>query len=363
MNKQFKKMSMSFRFISIPIICILTLVIFRLLWLQGSACKESPTLFKNLVPLKQSRDREIVDMVASLVSLGVAPNNALNAAMNISPNDPYPAGNPIPTSKPSLNSIGLAPHRLSANVRPACTAMSPMDFKKNTNMHGQWHLDVRMKRWITGSHGFFIESGAYDGITFSNTYIFSELKCWTGLLIEPSPNNARNARAVRPNEFVVHAALVGPEFPNKTIKGNFNNSPMSSANKNGIVEVPARTLSDILDELRVDHVHWWSLDIEGFELSALRGLNFSRWMPDYILIELWNNNTEIYNLLAGHGYVVAADITPWSWFSAHRDILFSSPNAAYRQPPDESFPIDNPWYTKDSTGKIQVHTSKQPLAH
>ena len=37
--------------------------------------------------------------------------------------------------------------------------------------------------------GFFIECGAYDGETFSNTLLFELKRNWTGLLIEPNRNS------------------------------------------------------------------------------------------------------------------------------------------------------------------------------
>src|SRR4051812_34384611 len=35
--------------------------------------------------------------------------------------------------------------------------------------------------------GFFIEIGAYDGIRFSNTYLFEKERGWKGICIEPIP--------------------------------------------------------------------------------------------------------------------------------------------------------------------------------
>jgi len=45
-------------------------------------------------------------------------------------------------------------------------------------------------------HGYFIEVGAYDGITLSNTY-FLEQMGWTGLLVEPIPELCQRAAQVR----------------------------------------------------------------------------------------------------------------------------------------------------------------------
>ena len=36
--------------------------------------------------------------------------------------------------------------------------------------------------------GFFIEAGAFDGETFSNTLFFELKQNWTGLVVEPNPD-------------------------------------------------------------------------------------------------------------------------------------------------------------------------------
>jgi hypothetical protein len=52
------------------------------------------------------------------------------------------------------------------------------------------------------------------------------------------------------------------------------------------VAVPARTLTDVLAESGVPRVDFLSLDLQGFEVAALRGLDFERWAPSVMLIEI-----------------------------------------------------------------------------
>jgi hypothetical protein len=58
-------------------------------------------------------------------------------------------------------------------------------------------------RWIVDNlklpkNGFFIDVGAADGITFSNTYYF-EKQGWKGLCFEPNPENYLLAEKFRKN--------------------------------------------------------------------------------------------------------------------------------------------------------------------
>ena len=39
------------------------------------------------------------------------------------------------------------------------------------------------------THGFMVEYGAYDGEELSNSLFLEMFRSWSGLLIEPNPNN------------------------------------------------------------------------------------------------------------------------------------------------------------------------------
>ena len=51
------------------------------------------------------------------------------------------------------------------------------------------------------------------------------------------------------------------------------------------IEVPARTLSSILEEVGTSEIDFFSLDVEGYELSVLQGLDFATHAPKVMLIE------------------------------------------------------------------------------
>src|SRR6202008_2120463 len=59
--------------------------------------------------------------------------------------------------------------------------------------------------------GFFVEAGANDGVTYSNTLFFERFRGWRGLLVEPLPELAARCRKNRPRCLVENCALVGPE--------------------------------------------------------------------------------------------------------------------------------------------------------
>ena len=192
-------------------------------------------------------------------------------------------------------------------------------------------LDKTLKRYLKYPSGIFIESGAYDGLTQSNTAIFEMKFGWTGLLIEPSAALQSLIRSNRPNAIVIHAALVSSEM-NGTRMTDPGGRPDGKSSPLGGGEVVGRSISSILDDLARPRIDLWSLDVEGAELGALRGMDFSRHRPAWILIEVWDADPRIFAHMAGAGYELVDDasssdgsISGWTHPTFHRDFLFRDP--------------------------------------
>jgi len=191
---------------------------------------------------------------------------------------------------------------------------------------GHEHLDLQLAAVLGRRRGgFFIEAGANDGITQSNTYYLEKILGWKGLLIEPLPVQAERCRRRRPKSEVVNAALVRSGYPNPTVTLETANL-MSVVNDGAIaedkvrqhvadgvayqnldgtrsIEVPARTLESILDQYGVRTVDLFSLDVEGYELEVLKGINFDKVDITHILIESRaHTEAEIRSLLGARGY-------------------------------------------------------------
>lgn len=158
------------------------------------------------------------------------------------------------------------------------------------------------------SRGFFIEAGAHDGFFQSNTYYLEKFKNWSGVLIEPIPELYKECIRQRPQAEVFNCALVPFDYRDPKIKivsadtmsfvkreGQFQDLRLKMAKtwvKTNEISVPARTLTSILDELKVSTIDFLSLDVEGFELDVLKGLDFIKYRPKYILIEFFLNESE-----------------------------------------------------------------------
>lgn len=162
---------------------------------------------------------------------------------------------------------------------------------------------------VADGRGVFIEAGAFDGKQISVTWLL-EAAGWRGLLVEPIPERAEACRGNRPGSHVVAAALGAPGGPSQlefsvfgdsedglgvlsSVKGVDGVSAEIAARANAKTEtirVPVVTLDAALeqasDELgAIERVDAMVLDVEGFEATALRGLDIARWRPRVVLLE------------------------------------------------------------------------------
>jgi FkbM family methyltransferase len=197
-------------------------------------------------------------------------------------------------------------------------------------------LDVQLERFLDFDNGVFVEAGANDGISQSNTYYFELYRGWTGLLVEPIPVLAQLCRRYRSRANVEQVALIGPQDPARAVTLRYAN--LMSVVKGGMksraeedahvqagmrlqkvetyeIDVAATTLSALLDKHGLQRIDLLSLDVEGYELNALKGLDLSRHRPRYILVEA-RYRAEVHAYLAGK-YELVAELS-------HHDLLYRS---------------------------------------
>jgi FkbM family methyltransferase len=195
-------------------------------------------------------------------------------------------------------------------------------------------VDLRLAMHVKSAGGVYVEAGANDGVTQSNTLFLARYRGWRGLLVEPIPDLARRCASMRPESIVEQAALVAPEHGAPTVTVRYANLMSVVAGARGgededrrhvargealqgvttyDVEAVASTLDALLDRHRIDAVDLLCLDLEGYEPQALQGIDLERRRPEWIMVETWDR-AEIDRLLLPF-YDVAGRLS-------HHDVLY-----------------------------------------
>lgn len=203
-------------------------------------------------------------------------------------------------------------------------------------------LDAKLARYINIRNGVFIEAGANDGYTQSNTYFLEKMRAWSGLLVEPVPQLYEQARRCRKHSIVVNNALVPFQLEGGDVEINYGNlmsfvtGALGSADADAAhmqkakqfdaaagsykILVKGVALSSLIDKFYLKSVDLLSLDVEGFEEAALRGMDFERHRPKWICVEA-RNRPAIDGLLLKH-YRIVEQLTEMDvLYEAHKPTL------------------------------------------
>lgn len=201
-------------------------------------------------------------------------------------------------------------------------------------VYAQPHLHLHIRRLFGRTPGVFFEVGANDGLLQSNTAYLERYSGWRGILVEPLPMQFLKCITNRPRSTVINAALVSSDFAADTVELAYANlmSTVNDPRRNLLsVEahvaagnqfltaeekplsghrftVPALTVSAVLDKTGHAQVDFFSLDVEGYELEVLKGIDYSRHRPRYFLIEA-RDKQGIDRFMAMQGYRYVAQ---WS---------------------------------------------------
>ena len=156
--------------------------------------------------------------------------------------------------------------------------------------------------------GYFVDVGANDPKNMSQSWQL-ERKGWRGVLVEPQPKLAQKLREQR-QAAVFACVCSSPENSGKMLK--FQVSGVHSSlnldffvagmRKEEIIEVPARTLDDILTEAKAPvPIDLLAIDVESHEIEVLNGVALTRWQPRLIVIEDLAFNTRLHRYLRSRG--------------------------------------------------------------
>jgi FkbM family methyltransferase len=168
--------------------------------------------------------------------------------------------------------------------------------------------------------GFFVEVGANDPYAGSQTWHL-EQRGWSGVLIEPLPELAKQLRQARVAK-VFAVACSSPENAGRRLPlhvagrlSSLDRDRMAPGSQpQTVIEVPIRTLDDVLGEAGAPQpLDFLSIDVEGHEIEVLRGFDFARWRPRLLLLEDHVGDLSKHRFVKSAGYrlVRRTDLNGW----------------------------------------------------
>jgi FkbM family methyltransferase len=195
------------------------------------------------------------------------------------------------------------------------------------------NLDEALISIIGIQGGFFVELGANDGISQSNTKHLELFHGWRGVLIEPYPPNFEKLTKTRSRlSHFENSACVGFDFPGDQMVltyANLMTTPMGGTSDILDREAHAlrggrfmkegdkvhkfvantKTLNSILETAGAPNViDLLSLDVEGGEIEVLNGVNHNQYRFRWILVEA-RDEKRITEYLEKYGYALSRRMT------------------------------------------------------
>lgn len=171
-------------------------------------------------------------------------------------------------------------------------------------------LDRKLEKYVDYDNGYFVELGANDGVTQSNSLYFERYRNWRGLLVEPVPQNFLKCRKNRSSRDSIYcAACVSFDYDQEFVRIAYSNLMSTPVSLESDIQDPrahaklgdqflgngetvfefgavARTLNSLLLDARAPKlIDFLSLDVEGAELEVLKGVDHQAFRFKYILVE------------------------------------------------------------------------------
>jgi len=148
--------------------------------------------------------------------------------------------------------------------------------------------------------GFYVDIGAYHPKHLSNTYYFYQ-HGWRGINIDALPGSMILFNQMRPRDINIEAAVAEETGAHNfyVFNGRALNTfdqqlaAQRSSEDTYVVKtckLQTRRLDDILTESLPsgERIQFMSVDVEGLDLPVLKSNDWSRFRPEYILVEIWD---------------------------------------------------------------------------
>jgi FkbM family methyltransferase len=214
--------------------------------------------------------------------------------------------------------------------RYATTAAKPVYSEEQLRQEG-YYSQYGQDKWVVENiakgiqPGTFVDIGAHDGVSFSNTCFLERNLGWNGLAIEPMPDvyerlrsnrscitvqggvdaASRTARFFRISGYAEMLSGIVDQYDSRHVR-RIQREIDKYGGKIEEISIRCFTVDELLNAHNIRHVHYLSMDVEGSELSILRSIDFDRIKVDVLGIENNYKDYRIPQLMSEKGFRLTA---------------------------------------------------------
>lgn len=186
--------------------------------------------------------------------------------------------------------------------------------------------------------GIFVDIGAHDGISGSNTAFFEKFRNWKGICVEPGPEEFKKLQEIRTS---INLNCCVSNYSGKSeftyIEGYSNmlsglsesyidshlsridNEIKHYGGKVHKLEMSVFTLQEILEQHGVLEIDYCSIDTEGTEYNIVKSIDFEKTKIKLFSIENNYGDDDVKNFLETKGYVLLTKLQ-WDDIFVRNDI-------------------------------------------
>ena len=206
-------------------------------------------------------------------------------------------------------------------------------------LYSNWGLDMMADDFFKNkSKGIYIDVGCHHPFLNNNTYRLYK-RGWSGINIDLDFNTIDMFNFFRGSDLNIEAAVSNTVeerdfffFHNRSAINTLSEKTGIKAKE--VKKINTTTLNSLIEnsKFKDSKINYVSIDVEGHELSVLRGFNLIKYKPDLIILEFIdpkikefyqqniNNilNSDIYTFMIDHNYRLV------NWI--HDDLVFIPKN-------------------------------------
>ena len=165
--------------------------------------------------------------------------------------------------------------------------------KKTYSMDGE---DLFINNFFKNKIGLYVDVGAYHPLELSNTYLLFKRK-WRGINIDINALSIDYFNFLRPNDININLGVANKNTT-KTLYFQKKKSPLNTMNLNHAKKIfsnefkkkkiKTKTLTSIIDNTKYKRskIDFLNIDTEGNDLDVLKSLDFKKYKPKLICVEL-----------------------------------------------------------------------------